>query len=73
MADEEKKVQEAEQPATEQVEVERVGDSAKAEAEAINALPKVDEASVPKAAKTGRKPSKGKGKAKAEDVAEANA
>jgi large subunit ribosomal protein L5 len=43
---------------TEQVAVERVGDSAKAEAEAIEALPKVEEASVPKAEKTAAKPSK---------------
>ena len=59
MADKEKKVDEvAEAPATEQVEVERVGDAEKAEAEAIEALPKVEEASVPKAEKTAAKPSK---------------
>ncbi len=59
MADKEKKVDEAVTPeATEQVEVERVGDSAKVEAEAVEALPKVEEASVPKAAKTDAKPSK---------------
>jgi len=59
MADEDKKVEEAqEQPATEQVEVERVGDAEKAEAEAIEALPKVEEAAVPQAAKTAAKPSK---------------
>ena len=59
MADEDKKAEEAqEQPATEQVEVERVGDAEKAEAEAIEALPKVEEASVPQAAKTDAKPSK---------------
>jgi large subunit ribosomal protein L5 len=58
MAEEEKKVEEAQQPATEQVEVERVGDAQKAEAEAIEALPKVEEASVPQAAKTSAKPSK---------------
>ena len=59
MADEDKKVEEAqEQTATEQVEVERVGDAEKAEAEAIEALPKVEEASVPQAAKTDAKPSK---------------
>src|SRR5690349_4315180 len=62
MADKEKKAEEAqEQPATEQVEqveVERVGDAEKAEAEAIEALPKVEEASVPQAAKTDAKPSK---------------
>jgi large subunit ribosomal protein L5 len=58
MADKEKKVDEAEVPVTEQVEVERVGEAAKAEAEAIEALPKVEEASVPKAEKTAAKPSK---------------
>jgi large subunit ribosomal protein L5 len=58
MADKEKKVDEAQEPVTEQVEVERVGDAAKAEAEAIEALPKVEEAAVPKAAKTDAKPSK---------------
>src|SRR5689334_9968027 len=58
MADKEKKVEEAEAPATEQVEVERVGEAEKAEAEAIEALPKVEEASVPKADKTAAKPSK---------------
>ena len=47
MADKEKKVEEAQEPVTEQVEL--VGDSAKAEAEAIEALPKVEEAEVPKA------------------------
>ena len=55
MADKEKKVEEAQEPVTEQVEqveqVELVGDSAKAEAEAIEALPKVEEAEVPKAEK----------------------
>jgi large subunit ribosomal protein L5 len=58
MADKEKKVDEAQEPVTEQVEVERVGDEAKAEAEAIEGLPKVEEASVPKAEKTAAKPSK---------------
>ena len=58
MADKEKKVDEAQETVTEQVAVERVGDSAKAEAEAIEALPKVEEASVPKAEKTAAKPSK---------------
>ena len=59
MADEDKKVDEAqEQPAAEQVEVERVGDAEKAEAEAIEALPKVQEASVPQAEKPAGKPSK---------------
>src|SRR4029450_7313694 len=59
MADNEKKVEEAQEAKTEQaVEVERVGESEKAEAAAIEALPKVEEAEVPKAAKTGGKPSK---------------
>src|SRR4029453_6561373 len=59
MADKEKKVDEAQQePVTEQVEVERVGEAEKAEAQAIEALPKVEEASVPKAEKTAAKPSK---------------
>ena len=59
MADKEKKVEEAVTPeATEQVEVERVGEAEKAEAEAIEALPKVEEAAVPQAAKTADKPSK---------------
>ncbi len=58
MADEEKKVDAAQEPATEQVEVERVGDAGKAEAEAVEVLPKVEEASVPQAANTAAKPSK---------------
>jgi large subunit ribosomal protein L5 len=58
MADNEKKAEEAQEPATEQVEVERVGEAEKAEAEAIEALPKVEEAAVPKADKTAAKPSK---------------
>jgi len=62
MADKEKKVEEAETveaPATEQVqEVELVGDAAKAEAEAIEALPKVEKAAVPQAEKTVAEPSK---------------
>jgi len=59
MADKEKKVDEALEPATEQQgEVERVGEAEKAEAQAIDALPKVEEASVPKAEKTAAKPSK---------------
>ena len=66
MADKEKKVEEAQEPATEQVEVERVGDAVKAEAEAIEALPKVEEAEVPQA----KKPAK---KAKTKDSAEADA
>jgi large subunit ribosomal protein L5 len=59
MADNEKKVEEAQVPETEQVvEVERVGEAEKAEAEAIEALPKVEEADVPKPDKTAAKPSK---------------
>ena len=59
MADEDKKIEETqEQPGAEQVEVERVGDAKKAEAEAIEALPKVEEASVPQAEKPAGKPSK---------------
>ena len=58
MADKEKKVDEVQETPTEQVEVERVGEAEKAEAEAIEALPKVEEASVPKAEKTDAKPSK---------------
>ena len=56
MADEDKKVEAAETPAAEQVEL--VGETKKAEAEAIEALPKVEEAAVPKAKKTDAKPSK---------------
>ena len=56
MADKEKKVDEAQEPVTEQVEL--VGEAAKAEAEAIEALPKVEEAEVPQAEKTAAKPSK---------------
>ena len=53
MADKEKKVDEAQEPVTEQAEqVELVGEAEKAEAEAIEALPKVEEAEVPKAEKT---------------------
>jgi large subunit ribosomal protein L5 len=58
MADKEKKVDEVEAPATEQVEVERVGEAEKAKAEAIEALPKVEEAAVPQAEKPAGKPSK---------------
>ena len=59
MAAEDKKIEETqEQPGAEQVEVERVGDAKKAEAEAIEALPKVEEASVPQAEKPAGKPSK---------------
>jgi len=60
MADKEKKIDEAqEQPETEQVaEVERVGEAEKAEAEALEALPKVEEAAVPQPKKTAAKPAK---------------
>ena len=56
MADEDKKIEEGQEPAADQVEL--VGESKKAEAEAVEALPKVEQASVPKAAKTDAKPSK---------------
>jgi len=55
MADEKNKVEEAEAPAPDQVEL--VGEAEKAQAEAIEALPKVEEAAVP-AAKPATKPSK---------------
>jgi large subunit ribosomal protein L5 len=60
MADKEKKVDEAQKPVTEPAadQVERVGEAEKAEAEAVEALPKVEEAEVPKAEKTAAKPSK---------------
>jgi large subunit ribosomal protein L5 len=58
MADKEKKVEEAQEPATEQVEVERVGEAEKAEAEAIEALPKVEKAEAPKPEKVAAKPAK---------------
>jgi large subunit ribosomal protein L5 len=54
MADKEKKVEEAEAPATEQVEVERVGEAAKAEAEAVEALPKAEKAEAPKPEKVAK-------------------
>src|SRR4029079_14415612 len=56
MADEDKKVDEVQETAPDQVEL--VGDAEKAEADALEALPKVEEASVPTAAKTDAKPSK---------------
>jgi large subunit ribosomal protein L5 len=58
MADEKNKVEEVEAPATEQVEVERVGDAEKAQAEAIEALPKVEKAEAPKPEKVADNPSK---------------
>jgi large subunit ribosomal protein L5 len=56
MADEDKKVEEAQEPAAEQVEL--VGEAEKAEAEAIEALPKVEEAETPKPEKVAENPSK---------------
>ena len=56
MADEDKKVDEVQETAADQVEL--VGEAKKAEAEAVEALPKVEEASVPTAEKTASKPSK---------------
>src|SRR2546430_15503061 len=58
MADKEKKVEVAEEPATEQIEVERVGEAKKAEAEAIEALPKAEKAEAPKLEKVAEKPAK---------------
>jgi large subunit ribosomal protein L5 len=56
MADKEKKVEEAQEPGTEQVEL--VGEAEKTKAEAIEALPKVEAAEVPQAEKPAAKPSK---------------
>src|ERR1041384_978239 len=61
MADKEKKVEEAQEPATEQVEqveVERVRDAEKAEAEAVEALPKAEKAEAPKPEKVAENSSK---------------
>jgi large subunit ribosomal protein L5 len=58
MADKEKKVEEVQETPAEQVEVERVGEAEKAEAEAIDALPKVEKAEAPKPEKVADKPSK---------------
>ena len=58
MADKEKKVEEAQEPVTEQVEVERVGEAEKAEAKAIEALPRVEKAEAPKPEKVAEKPAK---------------
>jgi large subunit ribosomal protein L5 len=58
MADDDKKIEDEQEPATEQVEVERVGEAKKAEAEAIEALPKVEKAEAPKPEKVAEKPSK---------------
>jgi large subunit ribosomal protein L5 len=56
MADEDKKVDEVQETAADQVEL--VGEAKKAEAEAVETLPKVEKAEVPQAAKTAAKPSK---------------
>src|SRR3954453_12975678 len=56
MADNENKVEEAQEPAAEQVEL--VGEAAKAEAAAIEALPKVEKAEAPKPEKVAKEPSK---------------
>src|SRR4029079_18543929 len=56
MADEDKKVEEAQEPAAEQVEL--VGEAEKAEAEAIEALPKVEEAETAQPEKVAENPSK---------------
>jgi large subunit ribosomal protein L5 len=60
MADKEKKVDEAQEPVSEQAEqqVELVGEAKKAEAEAIEALPKAEKAEAPKPDKVAAKPSK---------------
>jgi large subunit ribosomal protein L5 len=60
MADDKNKVEEAVTPeaAEQPVEVERVRDAEKAEAEAVEALPKAEKADVPKAENTAAKPSK---------------
>jgi len=60
MADKEKKVDEAQEPVAEQAEqqIELVGEAKKAEAEAIEALPKVEKAEAPKPEKVAEKPSK---------------
>ena len=55
MADKEKKVDEAQEPVTDQVAVERVGDAEKAEAAAVEALPKVEKAEAPKPEKVADK------------------
>jgi large subunit ribosomal protein L5 len=58
MADKEKKVDEAQEPVIEQVEVERVGEADKAEAEAVEALPKVEKAEAPKPERVADQPSR---------------
>jgi len=56
MADEDKKIEEAQEPTADQVEL--VGEAKKAEAEAIEALPKVEKAETPKPEKVADKPAK---------------
>ena len=56
MADEDKKVDETQEAAPDQVEL--VSEAKKAEAEALEALPKVEKAAVPQAKKTAAAPSK---------------
>ena len=56
MADEKNKVEETQETAPDQVEL--VGEAKKAEAEAIEALPKVEKAEAPKPEKVADKPSK---------------
>jgi large subunit ribosomal protein L5 len=56
MADEKNKVEEGQEPTADQVEL--VGEAKKAEAEAIEALPKVEKAEAPKPEKVAEKPSK---------------
>jgi len=58
MADKEKKVDEAQEPVIEQVEVVRVGEAEKAEAEAVEALPKVEKAEAPKPERVADQPSR---------------
>ena len=55
MADEDKKVDETQEAAPDQVEL--VSEAKKAEAEALEALPKVEKAAVPQAKKTAAAPS----------------
>jgi large subunit ribosomal protein L5 len=56
MAEDEKKVEETQEPVTEEVEL--VSEAKKAEAEAIEALPKVEKAEAPKPEKVAENPAK---------------
>ena len=56
MADEDKKLDDAQEPAADQVEL--VGEAKKADAEAIEALPKVEKAEAPKPEKVADQPAK---------------